>query len=188
MTMADLGTLLHNMSAPPKSVVKYSGLAGLATCAAPSFNTGMAGVKFKGKRVFGRPVRFELPAALAGESCADILRHLEVEPSPDPDRQLIALINARANELPLPGACLVIPVAKAHRLLWADALSALAILAKCSDCLWLRAKDPALKAALIRRQASLLVPPLFARRLPKVPNENRIDPIPTISHGTDADC
>jgi hypothetical protein len=188
MTMADQGTLLHNMSAPPKSVVKYSGLAALATTAGPSFNTGMAGVKFKGKRVFGRPVRFELPAALAGKSCADILRHLEVEPSPDPERQLIALINARADELPLPGACLVIPVAKAHRLLWADALSALAILAKCSDCLWLRAKDPALKAALIRRQASLLVPPLFVRRLPKVPNDNRIDAIPRSSHGADADC
>jgi len=185
--MADRGTLLHNMSAPPKSVVKYSGLADLATTTGPG-GSGVAGVKFRGKGVFGTPVQFVLPAVLAGKTPADILRHLEVDRSPDPQRQLITLINARANELPLPGACVVIPFAKAHELIWADALSALAILSKCSDYIWLRAKDPALKAALIRRQASLLIPPLFVRRFLEVPNENRIYAIPRISHGTDADC
>ena len=162
--MADQGTLLHNMSAPPKSVVKYSGLADLATTAGPG-GSGVAGVKFKDKGVFGTPVRFVLPTDLVGKSPAGVLRHLEVDPSSDPKRQLIALINTRANELPLPGACVVIPVEEGHELIWADALSALAILSKCSDCIWLRAKDPALKAALARRQATLLVPPLFVGHL-----------------------
>ena len=164
MTGTDRGTLLHNMSAPPKSVVKYSGLADLASTAGPG-GSGGAGMKVTGKGVFGTPVRFLLPAGLAEKSFAEILRHLEIDPSSDPKRQLIGLINARANELPLPDACVVIPAAEAHELVWADALSALSILSKCSDCIWLRAKDPALKAALGRRQASLLVPPLFAGHL-----------------------
>ena len=158
--MEDGTALLHNMSAPPKSVVKYSGLADLATTRVPG-GSGICGV-------FGTPVRFVLPPNLAGPSPADILRHLKVAPQPDPEQYLADLINTRANELPLPEGCAVIPTLDGHRLIWADALSALAILAKCSDSIWLRAKHPALNAALARQQATLLVPPLFARRLPEV--------------------
>jgi len=164
--MNDSGALLHNMSAPPKSVVKYSGLADLATVRSPG-GSGVTGIGFKGDGFFGIPVRFALPAELAGKSPADILRHLGADTQPDPERQLCALINARANELPLPEGCAVIAALEGHRLIWADALSALAILAKCSDAIWLRAKTPALNAALTRTQVTLLVPPLFAEHLPK---------------------
>ena len=164
--MRDSGALLHNMSAPPKSVVKYSGLADLATVRVPG-GSGVTGIGFRGKGFFGIPVRFALPVELAGKSPADILRHLGADAQPDPERQLCALINARANELPLPEGCAVIAALEGHRLIWSDALSALAILAKCSDAIWLRAKTPALNAALTRTQVTLLVPPLFAHRLPK---------------------
>ena len=164
--MCDSGELLHNMSAPPKSVVKYSGLADLATVRSPG-GSGVTGIGFKSDGFFGIPVRFALPAELAGKSPADILRHLGADAQPDPERQLCALINARANELPLPEGCAVIAALEGHRLIWSDALSALAILAKCSDAIWLRAKTPALNAALARTQVTLLVPPLFAEHLPK---------------------
>jgi hypothetical protein len=158
--MEDGTALLHNMSAPPKSVVKYSGLADLATTWVPG-GSGICGV-------FGTPVRFVLPPNLAGKSPTDMLRHLKVDPQPDPEQYLADLINTRANELPLPEGCAVIPTLEGHRLIWADTLSALAILAKCSDSIWLRTKHPALNAALARQQVTLLVPPLFASHLPEV--------------------
>ena len=165
--MRDQTALLHNMSAPPKSVMKYSGLGDLATNSGPS-GTGITSLKFNNKGVFGRAVPFVLPGEIEDQSPADILRYLEVEPTRDPKRKLVTLINARANELTLPGACLVIPSHKSHKVIWKDALSVLAILAKCSDLIWLRTKEPSLKAALERRQVSLLVPPLFVRQLPRV--------------------
>ena len=162
----DRGALLHNMSAPPKSVVKYSGLADLAGTRSRG-NSGVKDVRFKGSGIFGTPVRFALAQELAGASAAGILRHLGIDAQADAEQQLCELIDARANELPLPEGCAVIAALKSHRMIWADALSALAILAKCSDSIWLRAKSPALKAALTRTQVTLLVPPLFASRLPK---------------------
>ena len=167
MTMDDRSALLHNMSAPPKSGVKYSGLADLATTAGPG-GSGVTGGRFKGSGVFGTPVRFALPTELSGKSPNGILRHLGIDPLSDPEQQLVVLINNRANELPLPEGCAVIQALEGHRLIWADTLSALAILAKCSDSIWLRSKNPAINAALARRQATLLVPPLFACRLPEV--------------------
>ena len=166
--MNDRAALLHNMSAPPKSVMKYSGLSDLATDSGPS-GTGITSLKFTNKGVFGKPICFVLPEDFEDKSPADILRHLEVDPTQDPKRKLITLINARANELPLPGACMVIPVHKSHAHIWTDALSALAILSKCSDHIWLCSKEPSFKAALIRRHVSLLIPPLFVDRLPRKP-------------------
>lgn len=166
MNMGEHGRLLHNMSAPPKSVVKYAGLTGYA----PVLRRGRPDVSwpsFEAVGVFGTPVRFVLPACLAENSPARILQHLGVAAQPDPERQLAALLDARANELPLPDGCAVIPSTAEQRVLWPDALSALAILAKCSSSVWLRAKRPAFNAALARREATLLVPPLFAQRLPK---------------------
>ena len=166
--MTDRVALLHNMSVPPKSVMKYSGLSDLAT-SMRSGGSGLGSVKFTNKGVFGKPICFVLPEDFADKSPADILRHLEVDPTHDPKRKLVSLINARANELPLPGACMVIPVHKSHAQIWTDALSALAILSKCSDHIWLCSKEPSFKAALIRRHVSLLIPPLFVDRLPRKP-------------------
>ncbi len=159
--------LLHNMSGPPHTVVKYSGLADLATLRSPG-GSGVTGIGYKNRGFFGTPVRFALPAGLCGQSPAAILCHLGIEPGADPAEQLAALIDARANELPLPDGCVVIPGSTDYRLIWPDALSALAILAKSSDSIWLRAKHPALNAALARSSVTLLVPPQFATHLPEV--------------------
>ena len=128
MSCSDRGSLLHNMSAPPKSVVKYSGLADIASTPGRG-GASVSSARAKATGVFGTPVRFALTPDLAGKSPADILHHLGVDPQPDPAQQLADLINARASELPLPDGCAVIPALKRHRLIWPDALSALAILA-----------------------------------------------------------
>ena len=160
------GALLHNMSAPTKSVVKYRGLADLAGGSGPG-GSGVCGLNFRGTGSFGTAVRFALAAELRVKSASALLRHLGVDPLRDAAAQLDALVDQRANELPLPDGCAVISCLGAHRLIWADPLSALAILSKCSDNLWLRAMNPSLGNALKRRQASLLVPPAFAIHLPK---------------------
>lgn len=165
---ADPCGLLHNMSAPPKTYVKYSGLADLAVSRG-KLSAHKVLTQTSAFGLFGTPVRFALPPELKGRSPIFLLRHLGVDPLKDPDRQLVALINTRAKELPLPDGCAVIPALACHPILWADTLSALAILAKCSDSIWLRDKAPALSAALQHKQVTLLVPPLFVNRLPKAP-------------------
>jgi len=186
--MCDASPLLHNMSAPPKSLVKYSGLADLSTIRRPTGSKDSS-VEFDGAGVFGIPVRFALPAELVGQTPADVLRYLGVDlqrdvqadaqadakPASEADahRQLCELIDTRANELPLPEGCVVIASLPSHRFIWTDALSALAILAKSSEAIWLRSKSPALSAALARTQVTLLVPPAFAHLLPdRLPKES----------------
>jgi hypothetical protein len=166
MTMRERCPLLHNMSAPPRSMVKYAGLADLAAGAVQTA-AGVHWIPFEGIGVFGTPVRFALERELPWKSIEEVLERLGIEAGPDHEQQLAALVNARADELPLPDGCAVIPSKAEHRVIWPDTLSALAILAKCSNSIWLRAKSPALNAALARRQATLLVPPAFAQRLPK---------------------
>ncbi|MSP46894.1 MAG: hypothetical protein EXQ83_13855 [Xanthobacteraceae bacterium] len=155
--MFESTALLHNMSAPPKSVVKYAGLADFA---------GGAGSNPDRNGVFGRPVRFVLPAGTSRVGAPGILRLLGIKPGRYPGQQLCALIDERARELPLPDGCAVVPFASGHRIIWADILSTLAVLTKCSDAIWLRTKSPAIQAGLHRRGVSLLVPPLFVARLP----------------------
>lgn len=171
MSARDKGALVHNMSAPPRTVVKYSGLDGLATTLGPG-GSGVCGVKFAGTNVFGTPVRFVLPATLTGQPPAAILRQLGIEgecgPAAEPARQLAALVNRRAAELALPDGCVVIPAEDLHRVIWPDALAALAIFSKCSGSVWLRAKSPAFAAAVRHSQLSLLVPPCLADRLPQM--------------------
>jgi hypothetical protein len=160
--------LLHNMSAPPKSVMKYCGLADLASTSGPG-GSGVCSLKFKGSSVFGSPVRFSLSVELMSKTPAFILGHLGIEPIGDGHKQLIALIDARAWELTLPDGCAVIPALSVHPILWSDTLSTLAVLCKCSNSVWLRNKTTALSAGLQHTQVTLLVPPLFADRLPKEP-------------------
>ena len=159
--------LLHNMSTPPKTVVKYSGLSELARTSGPG-GSGVAGIKFKGTEIHGTPLRFMLGASYAGITPENLLAALGHEPVSDVEGRLAKLINARAQELPLPDGCAVINGRNDALLIWQDPLTALAILAKCSDYVWLRAKTPAIHAALRRNAVTLLVPPQFAARIPEL--------------------
>jgi hypothetical protein len=161
--------LLHNMSTPSKSVVQFAGLGDLV----PARQPGGSGVTAHGNqspRFFGTPVRFELSAAFRRLSEPAILRQLDPgakrRSPPARGARLVELIEQRAASLPLPGGCVVIRAEPAHPMLWHDALTALAVLAKCTDTVWLRDKSPSLASAIERGSVSLLVPPAFAAALP----------------------
>lgn len=158
------------MSAPPKTVVKYAGLEGLAKQSGPG-GSGVTGLKYTNRVVNGLPVRFVLPTEFIGQGPEKILRLLKIDRSDQfstAESQLIALINHRADELPLPQGCAVMAAHDSHGVIWPDALSALAILTKCTDSIWLRSKTPSLASVKGKSILSLLVPPLFTKQLPKV--------------------
>lgn len=156
------GGWLHNMSAPPKSVVQYGGL--------PELLRSQPGAATGGQRE-GMPkavaLRFELVSEFTTCSPGQLLSSLGITPMRAAQSQLDALIDARAAELPLPAGCAVIACQSSHRVIWQDLLTVLAVLSKCSDTLWLRDKSPSLSSALTKRRASLLVPPRFVPLLPK---------------------
>ena len=156
--------LLHNMSAPPKTVATFKGLSELenATKAQKKF---IPDFPYQPSGNLGMPLRFFLETQWEGCKEDQILKDLGHIPSKDPQRQLIALINARANELVLPVACVVAPFSKFHLCLWPGSLTALAILSKCSDLIWLRSKTPAIHAAIRRGHVSILIPPQWAKNL-----------------------
>lgn len=153
--------LCRNMSAPPKTTITYTGL-----CA--DLTAGGRDDKGINDGVYGTPVRFAVPADLAGHSPAAILKFLGERPRRPPEAHLLELIEARAAELPLPDGCAVVPPSHAHCAPWPDALSGLAVLTKCSAAVWLQVKSPVLGAALRRHEVSLLVPPAFANALPEI--------------------
>jgi len=186
--------LLHNMSAPPKSVVKFSGLSSLAGLALPP---GRADAEHKHMAPgrFGTLLRFELapewrtltPAQMLerlaapgqagaafdaghGEAPDDPLGDALSDSSGDrpgeapgagPAQRLAALIDQRARRLPLPPGCAVVASHPGHAAPWGDPLTALAILSKCTDTVWLRDKQPSLVGTFERGAVSLLVPPGF---------------------------
>jgi len=162
---AEPGGLLHNMSAPPKSVVQYGGLSAMHFLPQASVVSGL-----QTSAVRPLALHFELGSNCTTNSPSQLLRSLGVTPKRDAHAQLNALIDARAAELPLPPGCAVIACQPAHRVIWCDLLSVLAVLAKCSDTLWLRDKNPSLSSALSRRRVSLLVPARFVPLLPKDPS------------------
>ena len=162
--LGDPSALLHNMSAPPKSVVRYSGLSGLAQQSGPG-GSGVTSLRYSNVGQHGACVRFELAAHLRLDSPTDILVSLGLaQKSTSADstvRYLVQLINQRAAELPLPEGCAVVKSLQSHEMLWPDPLAALAVLTKCTDTVWLRAKTPTLSKLLGQRCVSLLIPPGF---------------------------
>jgi hypothetical protein len=160
--MNERGQVLHNMSAPAKSVMEYAGLAGIggAAQAPPS----------KPAATFGEPVAFLLDRAFKATTPLQILKALQVTPGANPQRELEALLNARAAELPLPDGCVVIDSRNDHPSIWRDPLTVLAVLTKCSVSVWLRRKQPAIGRLRSHRSATLLVPPAFVDRLPERPS------------------
>ncbi len=156
---------LHNMSAPPKSVVQYGGLSAMHHLPQAPVVAGL-----QASAMPPMALRFELASDCSTDSPSQLLRNLGITPKRAAQAQLNALIDARAAELPLPPGCAVIASQPVHRVIWSDLLSVLAVLAKCSDTLWLRDKSPSLSSALNRRRVSLLVPARFVLLLPKDPS------------------
>lgn len=160
----DASPLLHNMSAPPKSVVRYSGLSGLAKQTGPG-GSGVTSLSYSNSKHYGTCIRFELPPRFKLDSPVEVLAGLGIgskKASADlATRHLLELINQRASDLPLPEGCAVVKSQPSHETIWHDPLSALAVLTKCTDTVWLRAKTPMLAKLSTQRSVSLLIPPSF---------------------------
>ena len=146
--------MLHNMSAPPKTTITYAGLADLA-----------GGAKSEAPKRSNKPaktarlvaLRVSLPGCFPTEP-EDILRTLGIDHGTDPATTLDELIEQRALQLPLPDGCLVLPMEMANRELATDPLTALAIVTKCSEFVWLRHKTPSLGRLERVTSATLYVP------------------------------
>ena len=162
--MIETVQLLHNMSTPPKSVVKYSGLQRDAK-ATHVQDTGVGWLAASNNGAFGTFITFRLPENLRRCGAKTILERLGVEPSSEPENVLFDLIEKRAKELVLPDACVVIPTKVDRPCPWPDPLSILAVITKSSASIWLRSKTPRLSVLRKTRATSLLVPPSFADQI-----------------------
>jgi len=165
--MSDYAELLHNMSAPSKTVVKYAGLSVL-TKPIQSSGGSLGGLSDAHDGVFGSFIAFRLPPELQSRSVASLLKLLGKKPGRNQDQTLIQLIERRAKELPIPDGCVVKPCKEQHFCPWPDPLAALVIITKSSANVWLRGKTPRLSAIGKRTEVSLLLPPEFAARLKEV--------------------
>ena len=158
--------LLHNMSAPPKSVIRFEGLENLAEHRV-SGGSGVTGIGYRGYKTFGLAVRFALPADWKELPLRELV--LRVDPEcrsrtrKHQEARILARIEEEARHLPLPDGCLVVPAKDSHLPAKAEACTVLAVLAKCTETVWLRDKAPSLTTALSRGAVSLLVPPEFAK-------------------------
>ena len=162
--MSDHAELLHNMSSPPKTVIKYAGLSGLKK----SGHLGGPGVTSVGcahESIFGSFVAFRLPREMRKWSAAPILEYLGVEVGANAEKTLIGLIEHRAKELPLPDGCVVKMCDENHQSPWPDMLAALTIITKSSANVWLRSKTPRLSTLRNISEISLLVPPGLAEQI-----------------------
>ena len=70
--MNEHSNLLHNMSAPPKSVVKYTGLSWVVTRSIPG-GSGVTSIKYAAGSQIGTVVRFILREDLRGASIKKVL-------------------------------------------------------------------------------------------------------------------
>ena len=159
-------SLLHNMSAPPKTTVTWQGLSGLVGQKGPG-GSGVCSLNYTpGSGIHGLAVLFALPEEVTGVSAASLLERLGQPAGGSAERTLLSHIEARAQALPLPDGCVVIQKVSGAATPWPDLLSVLAVLTKCSETVWLRAKKPSLGSLARRRAVTLLVPPMFTHRIP----------------------
>jgi hypothetical protein len=129
--------LLHNMSAPSKSVISHTGqsIGGRLSFWLPSGSTPR-----------------DLLASVGGDVAG--LRARDVE------RELVARINAHAQTLPLPLAAAVASYGEEGQVTEAcqDQLTIITVLAKSSDRVYLRDKEPILPILSKGRRVVLIVP------------------------------
>ena len=157
--------VLANMSAPSKTVVRYSGLVDARKPDRPG-KMGLPPVHDANEGVFGRAACFSLPPELRDRGAREIARIvIGNRRSQNPEKDLRDLIEKRAEELPLPDGAVVVPHDPHVIMLETDALSVLAVLTKSSDRVWLRSKTPRLSALGQRNMISLLIPPAHVARL-----------------------
>jgi hypothetical protein len=154
-------SMRRHLGAPSNNHVNNNGLQTVVA----GGKSGGGEILYGGQRFFGTPMRFQLDEEWRRLQPRVMLTRLGVKPerSPgiDPIQQLVLLINKRADELPLPDGCLAITSQQYHPIFWSDPLTALAILSKSSDTLWLRSKSPSLLAAAYYLSRTLIVPPNF---------------------------
>jgi len=162
--MIETAHLLHNMSTPPKSVVKYNGLRNDATIADINC-TRAGGLPLSNDGAFGAFITFRLPENLRRCGAETVLKRLGLQPGSTPEKTLLDLIEVRAKELRLPDACVVMPTNIDHSCPWPDPLAILAVITKSSASIWLRSKTPRLSVLRKTSAISLLVPPVFADQI-----------------------
>ena len=167
--MIETTQLLHNMSTPPKSVVKYSGLKNNAK-ATDLHGTGGGWLAASNNSAFGSFITFRIPENLRRCGAKTILERLGLKSGSEPERTLLDLIEARARELVLPDACVVIPTKTDRPCPWPDPLAILAVITKSSASIWLRSKTPRLSVLRKAPVISLLVPPVFAEQIEEPPS------------------
>ena len=159
-------SLLHNMSAPPKTTVTWQGLSGLMGQPDPG-GPGVCNLRYApGGGTHGLALSFALPEEVTAVSAASLLERLRQPAGASAEKTLLAHIEARAAVMPLPDGCVVVQKMPGAATPWPDLLSVLTVLTKCSEAVWLRAKKPLLTSLSRRRAATLLVPPMFAHRIP----------------------
>jgi hypothetical protein len=169
--MRDGPELLHNMSVPPTCVASYRGLADMTSASA-----GHAGA------MTGRIVGFPAPGWKRVPSIPEMVEMLGATAKAN---ALVALIEQRASELPLPDGALVIAYDASHECVWADLLSFLTVTTKSAGHVWLRWKQPSLSRLSGIRSLSIVVPPLFVDRIGRTPRGNSsIEPAP-VTRGTE---
>ena len=145
--MRERAHLLHNMSAPSRSVITFSGITQKTR-------------KGLWKRSAKEPVVISVKVnpSVERRSPLELLIDMGVSDQSDPESTLIRLINERANEIPLPDGCAVINYQPDRIHKWNDALTQLAVICKASRSVWLRSKEPRLSLINERRSVSLFLP------------------------------
>lgn len=138
-TRRSLGNLLHNMSAPPKTVI---------------YSPAGDGLKHT------RRIVFRLPDDWEGTSPGSPVK-LPEKPGLDEaaaEHELRDRLNAAGAALPLPATALVSDRVETEDELCDDLLAVMAVLSKSSDHVYLRDKEPNLSSIIPGRRVVLVFP------------------------------
>ncbi len=157
--MTEGSAIFHNMSSPPSTTIRYSGLTNLVgkrARVAVSKSETACNRNYIG---LSRPVLFLLPRGVRSTNPRKLLTAIAPDTvTKNPEQEIKRLIDERAKQLPLPDGVAVVSTYPSHEQVWDDELAALAALTKSSGAVWLRSKAPRLSALSGRFKVSLLVP------------------------------
>ena len=145
--------LLHNMSSPSKTTIGFDGLRHECHLPVPDWlgeSRDHHELQFlREPDLCGLRVRFVISLSPEQRRAPELLRLVTGDnrklPEREAERRLVRCINERARKLSLPDCALVVRQPK-----WditkndCDSLTVLALITKCSECVWLRGKYPRL--------------------------------------------